>query len=59
VGVGERAAQKLVADLVADGYISRVKEGRRNRYEVDPTAHLVIRSSRMLGWACTRRAPGR
>lgn len=40
VGIGERAAQKIVADLVADGYVVRTKEGRRNRYRVNPRAHL-------------------
>ena len=40
VGIGERAAQRIVADLVADGYIARTREGRRNRYEVNPRAHL-------------------
>ena len=40
VGIGERAAQKIVADLVADGYLVRTKEGRRNRYEINPRAHL-------------------
>ena len=40
VGIGERAAQKIVADLVADGYISRTKEGRRNHYEINPHGHL-------------------
>jgi DNA-binding MarR family transcriptional regulator len=40
VGIGERAAQKIVADLVADGYVTRTKEGRRNRYEVNRRAHL-------------------
>lgn len=40
VGIGERAAQKIVADLVADGYVTRTKEGRRNRYEVNPHARL-------------------
>ena len=40
VGIGERAAQKIVADLVANGYISRTKEGRRNRYEVNPKTRL-------------------
>src|SRR4051812_10065967 len=34
VGIGERAAQKIVADLVAEGFLARIKEGRRNRYEV-------------------------
>jgi predicted DNA-binding transcriptional regulator YafY len=40
VGIGERAAQKIVADLVADGYVVRTREGRRNRYEINPHAHL-------------------
>jgi Winged helix-turn-helix DNA-binding len=40
VGIGERAAQKIVADLVSAGYVSRTKEGRRNRYEVNPDAPL-------------------
>jgi predicted ArsR family transcriptional regulator len=40
VGIGERAAQKIVADLIADGYLLRTKEGRRNRYEVNRRAHL-------------------
>ena len=40
VGIGERAAQKIVADLVADGYIVRTKEGRRNHYEINPRARL-------------------
>ena len=40
VGIGERAAQKIVADLVADGFLARIKEGRRNRYEINRKAHL-------------------
>jgi predicted ArsR family transcriptional regulator len=40
VGIGERAAQKIVADLVADGYVVRTKEGRRNRYQINPRANL-------------------
>jgi hypothetical protein len=40
VGIGERAAQKIVADLVAEGFVVRIKEGRRNRYEIDRSAHL-------------------
>jgi predicted transcriptional regulator len=34
VGITERAAQKIVADLVAAGYLSRIREGRRNAYTV-------------------------
>jgi hypothetical protein len=40
VGIGERAAQKIIADLVADGYITRTKNGRRNRYTINREAQL-------------------
>jgi hypothetical protein len=40
VGITERAAQAIIADLVADGYITRTREGRRNRYEVNPDSPL-------------------
>ena len=32
VGITERAAQRVVSDLVEAGYVSREREGRRNRY---------------------------
>ena len=32
VGITERAAQRIVSDLVVAGYVSRQREGRRNRY---------------------------
>ena len=32
--ITERAAQRIVAELVEAGYISRTREGRRNHYEV-------------------------
>ncbi|TFC94213.1 MULTISPECIES: helix-turn-helix domain-containing protein [Cryobacterium] len=34
VGVTERGAQKIIADLVADGYITRTRIGRRNSYQI-------------------------
>lgn len=40
VGITERAAQAIVADLVAEGYVIRTREGRRNRYEVRPDSPL-------------------
>ncbi len=40
VGITERAAQRIVADLEAEGYISHERVGRRNRYEVHPDAPL-------------------
>ncbi len=36
VGITERAAQGIIADLVASGYVRRRREGRRNHYSVDP-----------------------
>lgn len=36
VGITERAVQRIIADLEQGGYISRAREGRRNRYEVHP-----------------------
>ena len=35
VGIGERAAHRIVSDLVRDGYVVRKKDGRRNTYSVD------------------------
>lgn len=40
VGITERAAQAIIADLVAEGYVERTKVGRRNRYAVNPDAPL-------------------
>lgn len=34
VGITERAAQRILADLIADGYVDRERDGRRNRYRV-------------------------
>ena len=35
VGIGERAAHRIVCDLVNDGYVLRKKDGRRNAYAVN------------------------
>ena len=40
VGITERAAQRIIADLEEAGYLSHVRVGRRNRYAVQPDAHL-------------------
>jgi DNA-binding MarR family transcriptional regulator len=34
VGITERAVQRIVAELEEGGYLTREREGRRNRYEV-------------------------
>ena len=40
VGITERAAQRILSDLEADGYVKKTKVGRRNRYEVNARGHL-------------------
>ena len=40
VGITERAAQRIVSDLVEAGYVSKTREGRRNRYALDPTVGM-------------------
>ena len=34
VGITERAVQRIIAELVEDGYITKTKEGRRNSYKI-------------------------
>ena len=34
VGITERTAAQLVNDLVEAGYLTKIRDGRRNRYEV-------------------------
>ncbi|MFF5805160.1 helix-turn-helix transcriptional regulator [Streptomyces sp. NPDC012746] len=34
----ERTVQSIVADLEADGYLTRSRDGRRNRYEISEGA---------------------
>lgn len=40
VGITERAAQGIISDLVEAGFVTRTREGRRNRYEVHPEQPL-------------------
>ena len=40
VGITERAAQRIIAELVADGYLTRQRDGRRNRYQLYPELPL-------------------
>jgi DNA-binding transcriptional ArsR family regulator len=34
VGITERAAHRILSELVEEGYVKRERDGRRNRYEV-------------------------
>jgi len=36
VGITERATHRIIVDLVEEGYVSRERIGRRNRYHVHP-----------------------
>lgn len=40
VGIGERAAHRIVSDLVAGGYLQKRKQGRRNTYSLDRSKPL-------------------
>lgn len=45
VGITERAVQGIVADLVDAGYLTRLRSGRRNRYQVHtqhPLRHRLV-----------------
>ncbi|MFJ5549139.1 helix-turn-helix transcriptional regulator [Streptomyces sp. NPDC093225] len=36
----ERTVQAIVTDLQADGYLTRIRDGRRNRYVIAPGARF-------------------
>jgi DNA-binding MarR family transcriptional regulator len=40
VGITERAAQRILADLVQTGYVERERNGRRNRYLINLHAYM-------------------
>ena len=36
VGITERSTQAILAELESDGYVTKIKVGRRNRYQLHP-----------------------
>ena len=59
IGITERATRKIIADLSQAGYISKKREGRRNRYRVNadlPLRHPAHQETEIgdllqaLGW---------
>ena len=46
VGITERAAHRIVGELIADGYLSRERRGRRNHYTLRPQLPLPDRVAR-------------
>jgi DNA-binding MarR family transcriptional regulator len=50
VGITQRTAQMILADLVDAGYVRRFRVGRRNHYSIDPgkpLRHQVVRMVRV------------
>ena len=47
VGITERAAQRILADLVEAGYVERIRVGRRNEYTINRDA--TMRHTAQLG----------
>jgi hypothetical protein len=48
VGITERATQAILSDLAHDGYLERIRVGRRNRYKVRRSAtfrHPIVRGT--------------
>ena len=45
-GITERAAQRIVADLIAADYVSRERQGRRNAYTVRTNLSISLPTRR-------------
>jgi DNA-binding MarR family transcriptional regulator len=60
VDITERAAQRIVADLIKYGYVTRTREGRRNHYTVRGDVRLALPTRRDidLGSLLNVLAPG-
>jgi len=43
LGITERSAYSIVTDLTEGGYVVKDKDGRRNRYQIQP--HLPLRGA--------------
>ena len=62
IGITERATHRIVVELVEAGYITRERNGRRNRYTIDAERRLhdpVTREQRigdLLGVLRSKRA---
>lgn len=57
-GITERAAQGIVADLVAGGYLTKARVGRRNQYTINPGVTSATRRRRVISWAtCSTSSP--
>ena len=48
IDITERAAQRIVSDLIAAGYVDRIRKGRRNEYTVRTDLPVVLPNERDL-----------
>ena len=64
IGITERAIHRIITDLEADGYITKMREGRRLKYRINPSLSLrdemlqdkaVGDFLEVLGWKRRRR----
>jgi predicted DNA-binding transcriptional regulator YafY len=64
LGITEKAIHRIITDLEADGYVTKIREGRRLRYRVNPDLYLrdemlqdkaVGDLLEVLGWKRRRR----
>jgi len=64
IGITEKATHKIIADLESDGYVTKIREGRRLRYRIN--SDLCLRDEMLqdkavgdllevLGWKRRRR----
>jgi len=63
VGITERTVHKIIMDLEREGYITKVKVGRQNKYRIHPDMPIRDENSdaavgellTMLGWKRRKR----
>jgi DNA-binding Lrp family transcriptional regulator len=64
IGITEKAIHRIITDLETDGYVTKIREGRRLRYRINPD--LCLRDEmlqdkavgdllEMLGWKRRRK----
>ncbi|MBN9660211.1 MAG: winged helix-turn-helix transcriptional regulator [Acidobacteria bacterium] len=60
VGITERAAQRIVADLIEEGYVESTRHGRRNEYRINaslPLRHPVEEQSQVAALLALIQSP--
>jgi predicted transcriptional regulator len=64
IGITEKATRSIISDLEVDGYVTKHREGRRIRYQINPDLPLrhemqqdkaVGDLLRLLGWERRQR----